>query len=278
MSIDTVRAFVAAHPYISAYLAIAVVSIALRIAGSAWWASVKASHPRLAGLIEVARGLGFDAPKILQGLLRIAFAMLPPPAGGLPAPAASSPAASSPPSTAAYRIAVDGLDKLRARRPSSVGFAFGAGAIPLSIILSASIGLALVGCPRQGARSPALEASAAVVTFGAEVVHVTDEACAATGKRLRELGDPVRAGTVTGICADALRPAADALEAVATGIDAGAAVSDQQIACAVALGVDAVLKVRPVLSELGAKLPARVAQFEAFARPWLPVAEGAVCS
>lgn len=80
--VDTVRSWCTAHPYLTAYAAIAVLSIALRLAGSAWWAGMKAKHPKLAGLLEVARGAGFDFVKIAQGLLRIAYAMLPPPVGG----------------------------------------------------------------------------------------------------------------------------------------------------------------------------------------------------
>jgi hypothetical protein len=80
---DSARAFIAANPYMTAYVLVAVVSISLRIAGSAWWAAYKGKHPALAGTIEVARGLGFDAPKILQGILRIAEAMLPPAAQDL---------------------------------------------------------------------------------------------------------------------------------------------------------------------------------------------------
>ena len=80
--IDTIRAWITAHPYVTAYAAIAVVSIALRIAGSTWWAGMKLRHPKLAGLLEVARAIGFDFPKLAQGILRIAYAMLPPPVGG----------------------------------------------------------------------------------------------------------------------------------------------------------------------------------------------------
>lgn len=84
--VDTARAFIAAHPDWFAYLLIAIASIALRVAGSKWWASYKERHPALAGTIEVARGIGFDAPKILQGLLRIAQSLLPPePAAGVSA-------------------------------------------------------------------------------------------------------------------------------------------------------------------------------------------------
>lgn len=128
-----------------------------------------------------------------------------------------------------------------------------------------------------GAKSPGIDKAVAAVSIGAEVVHGADVACAAAGQELRAQGNAAKAADVTGKCVAALKPAADSLEAIAAGLDAGRVVSDQQIACAVALGLDALEKVRPVLADVGVKLPATVDTYARAAEPWLPLAEGAVC-
>ncbi len=138
--------------------------------------------------------------------------------------------------------------------------------------------LALAGCSSTpAAKSPALEQSVAAVALGAHVVHLADVACASAGASLRTSGKASDAASLTGRCSDALRPAADGLELVATAIDAGRAVSDQQIACSVALGVDAVTRVRAVLADVGVSLPSSVDAYVKFAAPWLSTAEGLVC-
>lgn len=178
--------------------------------------------------------------------------------------------------SAAFRVALDLETDAFARprwRPRQLVFG------TRGIVLAALAMLAFAGCPSAtpGAKSPALEQATAVVVVGAHVVHEADVACAAAGKSLRESGDAARAAIVTGKCVDALRPAADALDAIATAIDAGGAVSDQQIACAVALGVDALTKVRPVLEGVGVKLGATVDAYAKLATPWMSIAEGTVC-
>jgi len=79
--LDTARAWCASHPLVVGYALTALVTIALRIAGSAWWESFKASHPRVAALANLARALGFDAPKLLAAL-RVLLGLPPAPPSG----------------------------------------------------------------------------------------------------------------------------------------------------------------------------------------------------
>ena len=241
--LDTIKAFVVSHFTLlfAAWLSTLVASLFVRTLVSARWKAFEVAHPAIGGVLHVLFGMLANADQVRAGVVLIAKA-----AGWKP------PADGAPPSP-----------------PSK---------LPAVVITSAML-LALAGCSSTpGAKSPALDQSAAAVAYGARVVHVADVACAAAGASLRTSGDAAKAAALTGKCSDALRPAADSLEIVATALDAGRAVSDQQIACSVALGVDALVRVRGVLLDLGKPLPASIDTYVRFAAPWLSTAEGLVCS
>jgi hypothetical protein len=85
--LETIRAWCASHPLVVGYALTALVTITLRIAGSAWWEAVKASHPRVAALANLARALGFDAPKLVAAV-RVLLGLPPalPPGDDTPKP------------------------------------------------------------------------------------------------------------------------------------------------------------------------------------------------
>lgn len=85
--LETIRAWCASHPLVVGYALTALVTIALRIAGSAWWEAVKASHPRVAALANLARALGFDAPKLVAAArVLLGLPPAPPPGDDTPKP------------------------------------------------------------------------------------------------------------------------------------------------------------------------------------------------
>lgn len=148
----------------------------------------------------------------------------------------------------------------------------------MRLTLAALALAALAGCSSTpAAKSPVIAKSAAVVEYGAEAVHVADVACAAAGAELRASGNAAKAADVTGKCVAALKPAADTLEGLAAAIYAGKAISDSQIACGVALSLEALASVRVIMADVGKPLPDSVDKYVKAATPWLPVAEGMVC-
>jgi hypothetical protein len=221
--ITDARAYIAAHPYLTAYAAVAVLSIALRLAGSAWWDGMKQRHPKLAGLLEVARGAGFDFVKIAQGLLRIAYAMLPPPISGNGGPGNATGDMKTAPGSAASEPEPLILHRLRAWIEPAAYACAACLVLAGSLSLSACSSLPSAATVRRDAGVASL-----TIAGGARVV---DEACAEVALRVA-VTDRTRGAAIASTCAAAYERTRAELLTLGHGLDAWANGAGGAPACA----------------------------------------------